>query len=257
MRGYWISPPAGGTQPSSTEIAAPEISAPEIAESGGGGARVRRKRRRLWRLVALLVVLGGIATAVALIVTGRTVVPVVSETLFPIGYQEDIVRAAEEYGLDPYLVAAVVKTESGFDSEAVSPVGAVGLMQLMPDTAGWLISLDIWQGDSNPRLTDPADNLELGACYLAYLEDRFGEENIAATLAAYNAGPTAVGRWVEAAGGVEAFGLSDIEFPETRTFVERVKRYWLLYTRVHPGIFAGVGGPATGEGLVAAAAATA
>lgn len=220
----------------------------------GGRNRARRKRRLLLRLVALLVVLGGIATAVALIVTGRTVVPVVSENLFPIGYQEDIARVAEEYGLDPYLVAAVVKTESGFDPAAVSPVGAVGLMQLMPDTAGWLIGLDIWRGDSEPLLTDPADNLELGACYLAYLTAKFGEDNMTATLAAYNAGPTAVGRWVEAAGGTEAFGFDDIEFPETRTFVERVMRYWLLYTRIHPGIFAAAAGPPAGEGLAATVA---
>ena len=270
-RGHWINPPPPGTQSASPVTATPEIGAwgepgagvpvgtrvyqaeapapargPSPDRSAvaavGGRARVRRRRRRLLRLAALVLVLGGIATAVALIVTGRAVVPVVSDNLFPIGYQEDIARVATKYGLDPYLVAAVVKTESGFDSEAVSPVGAVGLMQLMPDTAEWLIGLDIWRGDSAPRLTDPADNLELGACYLAYLTDRFGADNLTAALAAYNAGPTAVGRWVEAAGGVEAFGPDDIEFPETRTFVERVKRYWLLYTRIHPGIFAAAGG---------------
>jgi soluble lytic murein transglycosylase len=207
-----------------------------------GRTQVKRKRRRLLRLVTLLVVLGGIATAIALIVTGRTVVPVVSENLFPISYQEDIARVAKKYGLDPYLVAAVVKTESGFDAQAESPVGAVGLMQLMPDTAEWLVGLDIWRGDGDPRLTDPADNLELGTCYLAYLTDRFGEDHMTATLAAYNAGPTAVGRWVEAAGGAEAFGPEDIEFPETRTFVERVKRYRVLYARIHPGIFAAAAG---------------
>jgi soluble lytic murein transglycosylase len=220
----------------------------------GRPARSGRKRRRLLRLVALVVVLGGIATAVALIVTGQTVVPVVSDKLFPIGYQVDIARVADKYGLDPYLVAAVAKTESGFRADVVSPAGAVGLMQLMPDTAAWLIGLDIWRGDSDPRLTDPADNLELGACYLAYLTARFGEDHRTATLAAYNAGPNAVGRWVDAAGGPEAFVLADIEFPETRTFVERVQRYWELYRRVHPDIFAAAAGRPQGGGRMAAAA---
>jgi soluble lytic murein transglycosylase len=275
-RGYWIDPSPAGTPTPSSEAAAPgapglgapvgtrvyqaeSAARPQDRAAGrdgapaenhadwspvsnrGGRARAKRKRR-LMRLVALLVVLGGLVTAVALIVTGRTVVPVVSQSLYPIDYKADIARVAEEYGLDPYLVAAVVKTESGFDSGAVSPVGAVGLMQLMPDTAAWLIGLDIWRGDGEPRLSDPADNLELGACYLAYLTEKFGEDNIVATLAAYNAGPTAVGRWVEAAGGADAFVLDDIEFPETRTFVERVEHYWLLYARIHPGIFAATGG---------------
>jgi soluble lytic murein transglycosylase len=256
-RGYWLSPPPAGSQPVSHETAAPESEWSGERGSGtpmGTRHRVRRKRRRLLRLVALLVVLGGLATAVALIVTGRTVVPVVSKNLFPIEYQSDIARVAEEYDLDPYLVAAVAKAESGFDPAAVSPVGAVGLMQLMPDTAEWLIGLDIWRGDSDPRLTDPADNLGLGACYLAYLTAKFGEEHLTATLAAYNAGPGSVGHWIEAAGGAEAFGLDDIEFPETRTFVERVKRYWLLYTRIHAGMFAAAAGPAAAEGLGAAVA---
>ncbi len=265
-RGYWISPSSAGKQFSSPEsesgsgtyalVQATDTdgSGARSVATGGGRARGRRKRRRLLRLVALLVVLGGIATAVALIVTGRTVVPVVSENLFPIKYQQDIARVAEEYGLDPYLVAAMVKTESGFDSQAVSPVGAVGLMQLMPDTAAWLSGLDIWRGDSSPKLTDPADNLELGACYLEYLTAKFGEEHLLAALAAYNAGPTNVGRWIEAAGGADTFDLSDIDFPETRAFVQRVERYWLLYTRIHPGIFAAVDGAAGEEGLAAAAA---
>jgi soluble lytic murein transglycosylase len=254
-RGYWLSPPPAGSQAVRHEAAASESEGSGERGPGtpvGARDRVRRKRRRLLRLLALLVVLGGLATAVALIVTGRTVVPVVSKNLFPIEYQSDIARAAEEYDLDPYLVAAVAKTESGFDPAAESPAGAVGLMQLMPDTAGWLIGLDIWRGDSDPRLTDPADSLGLGACYLAYLTAKFGEDHLTATLAAYNAGPGAVGQWIEAAGGAEAFGLDDIEFPETRTFVERVKRYWLLYTRIHPGVFAAAGPPA-GEGLAGAA----
>jgi soluble lytic murein transglycosylase len=202
------------------------------------------------RLVVLVVILAAIGTTVGLIVSGRTVVPVVSENLFPISYQEDISRVAHLYDLDPYLVAAVVKTESGFNPEAVSPAGAVGLMQLMPTTADWITTLGIWQGDSHPQLTDPGDSLELGTCYLAYLTGRFGGDNRVAVLAAYNAGPNAVDGWVEAAGGPEAFGLADVVFPETRTFVERVERYRFLYNRVHPGIFAGADGSLRGYGRV-------
>ena len=117
---------------------------------------------------------------VALIVSGRTVVPGVSERLYKIHFdKDDSYGVAKRYGLDPYMVAAVVKTESDFDSDAVSPVGAVGLMQLMPETADWMIGLAL-AGPQDPDLKDPYDNLELGACYLAYLVARFDEVDLTA-----------------------------------------------------------------------------
>lgn len=201
----------------------------------------RRRKRGLLRLTVALVVVAGVAIAAALIVTGRAVVPVVSDQIYPIHYREAIARVAEKYDLDPYLVAAVVKTESSYDPQAVSSAGAVGLMQLMPETAQWVTGLDSWQGVSDPELTDPGDNLELGACYLHYLAETFGDGTRLA-LAAYNAGQGTVRGWIEAAGGADSFDLTDIRFPETRTFVERVEYYWDLYGRVHPDAFAKKGG---------------
>lgn len=195
------------------------------------------RKRRLVRLVILVVVVVGIAVAAVWIAATRTVVPGVSATLYPIHYREGIARAAERYDLDPYMVAAVVQTESGYDPRALSPAGAVGLMQLMPDTASWITGLESWRGSDAPTLTDPEDNLELGACYLAFLLKRFGGDTRPA-LAAYNAGQSTVIRWVEAAGDGNPFTLSDIRFPETRSFVERVERYWELYGRIHPHVFA-------------------
>ena len=110
---------------------------------------------------------------------------------------------AEQYDLDPYLVAAVARTESGWDPEAVSHAGAVGLMQLMPDTAAWITGLESWQGGDDPDLTDPEDSLELGACYLAYLVKYFGGD-IRLALAAYNAGP---GRGEQVATGWKHQGI--------------------------------------------------
>jgi soluble lytic murein transglycosylase len=187
-------------------------------------------------LAVLVVVLAVVGTVVGLVVSGRTVVPVVSEQIFPIHYTAEIADVAERYDLDPYLVAAVVKTESGFNPKAVSPAGAVGLMQLMPDTAEWITGLDEWLGGDDMELTDPSDSLELGACYLAYLRDKFDGETLA-MLAAYNGGPGNVNGWIEAAGGLEDFDIGDIPFEETRDFVQRVTRYWFLYERVHPDAF--------------------
>jgi soluble lytic murein transglycosylase len=200
------------------------------------------RRRRLVRLVIVVVVVGMAAAAVWIAAT-RGAVPGMSTALYPIHYRQSIARVAKQYHLDPFMVAAVVKTESGYDPRARSSAGAVGLMQLMPDTATWITGLASWKGSDKPVLTDPDDNLELGACYLAFLLQRFGGD-VRPALAAYNAGQGTVVGWVQAAGDGGSFDLSDIRFPETRTFVERVEHYQELYGRLYPHAFAGVAGAA-------------
>lgn len=103
-----------------------------------------------------------------------------------------IVREARRNGLDPLLVAAVIRVESGFDLFAVSPAGAMGLMQVMPETGRYWAKQ---RGQKLARKTDLFDgelNIELGASYLADLIRRFGRVETA--LVAYNAGPTAARR---------------------------------------------------------------
>jgi soluble lytic murein transglycosylase-like protein len=105
----------------------------------------------------------------------------------------------------------VVEAESSFLPDAVSPVGAVGLAQVMPSTARWLGKA----GD----LTDPDRNLEAGAAYLSRLLDRF-DGDIPMALAAYNAGPAAVSRY----GGVPPYR-------ETRAYVRKVLRIYAGHNR--------------------------
>ena len=114
-------------------------------------------------------------------------------------YDRLIRAAAARHQVDPDLLVAIVAVESGFQSDAVSPVGAQGLMQLMPGTQSDL-------GVFDPL--DPAASLEGGARYLRLLADEFGT---VLALAAYNAGPGAVRRY----GGVPPY-------PETRRYVELV-----------------------------------
>ncbi|MDI3316268.1 MAG: lytic transglycosylase domain-containing protein [Bacillota bacterium] len=109
-------------------------------------------------------------------------------------------RAAARYGVDARLLEAVARAESGLDPRAVSAAGALGLMQLMPETARAM-------GAEDPL--DPAQNVEAGARYLKELIDRFGDVRLA--LAAYNAGPAAVERY----GGVPPY-------PETQAYIFRV-----------------------------------
>jgi soluble lytic murein transglycosylase len=194
-----------------------------------------RRRRRLWPVLALVAVLAGLAGVAFAVFSGRLVVPSASARIFPLKYQDEIARAAERYDLDPYLLAAMVRTESGFDPAARSAAGARGLMQLMPDTVDFIVRLDSYRGDDQPQVTDPADNLELGACYVAYLLRRFGGDEVAA-IAAYNAGPTPVGRWIKAGGG-KTLDPAAIEYPETKDYVARVEHYRRLFERVHPDSF--------------------
>ena len=206
--------------------------------------RRRSRRRRLRRLVLAVLLLAAIGIAIGFIATGRTIMPGVSKKIYPILYEQQIAAAAARYKVDPYLVAAVAETESGFNPSAVSPAGAVGVMQFMPDTADWVTSLVSWRGAHNPTLTDAADSIELGACYLAYLQTKFAD--LLQTLAAYNAGQGNVRQWVSAA-GKRTFQLTDIQFPETRAFVEKVERYEELYRRIYPDVFASTAGATEAE----------
>ncbi len=121
-----------------------------------------------------------------------------------------ILEAAERHEVDPLLVAAIAQAESGFDPEAVSPRGACGLMQVMPTTARSLGARDIF---------DPAENLEAGVEYLAYLHRRFDDDPVL-VIAGYNAGPGAVKRFR----GVPPYG-------ETRRFTNKVLRVYIAHHR--------------------------
>ncbi len=108
---------------------------------------------------------------------------------------EAVSRSASRFGLDPLAVLAVIAVESGFDPAALSPMGAMGLMQLRPETARELASeLGIpWTSDE--MLFDPELNVLLGSCYLRRQLDRFGD--LDAALAAFHAGPTRIRSRIE------------------------------------------------------------
>jgi soluble lytic murein transglycosylase-like protein len=123
-------------------------------------------------------------------------------------YGAEITAAAQRNGIDPALLAGLVRQESNFDPTAGSPAGARGLTQLMPGTAAGLGVTDV---------TDPAQSLEGGAKYLKQQLDAFGGD-VTKALAAYNAGPGAVQRY----GGVPPYA-------ETQSYVQQVQAFAAAY----------------------------
>jgi soluble lytic murein transglycosylase len=151
---------------------------------------------------------------------------------YPLGYGDHVRTAARAVGLDPYVVAAVIREESSYDPRARSGVGAMGLMQLMPDTAR-IVAQELGRPLSDVALLwEPPVNIALGARYLAQLAQRFHDPLLA--VAAYNAGPHRVQRWVAERPRVDMEEFVDqIPFDETRGFAKRVFTSWHHYRRLY------------------------
>ena len=188
----------------------------------------RKGAKRRWTAVLAL---AGVSLGVAAIALGA---PEWSQRLVvPLEYEEQIASSAARHGVDPYLVAAVISAESGFDAGGVSSKGAVGLMQLMPETAAEQAAVTGRSPVGPEDLTDPATNIELGTGYLARLLRRYGDER--AAIAAYNAGMGVTDQWI-AEGPVE----DTVAFPETREFLRRVLAERDRYKELFPDAFAGM-----------------
>jgi soluble lytic murein transglycosylase len=165
----------------------------------------------------MVVLAGGVVLAVVLVQSAK---PGWWERLwYPLRYEQIVRGHARNYDLDPALLAAVIYQESKFKASARSSSGAIGLMQLLPDTAK---GIAIHTGGTAFRvddLYDPEINVRYGAWYLRHLLDKYGDERTA--LAAYNAGQDNVDRWQRAGVG--------IQFAETRAYVDRVEDLKQIY----------------------------
>jgi soluble lytic murein transglycosylase len=154
------------------------------------------------------------------------------EVIYPFGWRDEVSEAAGRAGLDPFLVAAVVREESSYYPRAVSRAGARGLMQLMPATARPMAEVRGLAFDGGGLLDDPRANLEMGTAFLAGLMREFPDPRLA--IAAYNAGPRRVHGWWKArrTADLEAW-VEQIPFDETRQYVKRVMLSWTEYRRLY------------------------
>ena len=156
----------------------------------------------------------------------------VRSLFFPVSYGERIDDAAKRYGVDEHLVAAVIRCESGWNDTAQSRAGAVGLMQLMPDTARNISDMGMVDTNKyNPsNLTDPATNIEYGTAWLSYLQSELSSTD--EVIAAYNAGLGTVRNWISEPGSA---GIPDaITYPETTHYVKRVNEALRQYSKYYP-----------------------
>ncbi len=130
--------------------------------------------------------------------------------------------------IDYCMVLSIIREESRFNSRARSPKGALGLMQLMPETAAWINNQKL----NKKELFNPSVNIKIGMLYLDYLNERFNTE--ASVLAAYNGGPANVNRWLSSGSNdnIQQF-IEEIPFSETRNYVKKVLTTYTMYKMIY------------------------
>ena len=196
--------------------------------------RTSRRKKTNYGLIVLIVLVVSILFGFLFDVVLTTVEKRIYQK--PEEYVPFVEQYAEEFGVPVDLVYAVIKTESGFDSSAVSRKGAIGLMQMMPATFEWLTDDILREYLGIGMLYDPETNIKYGTYYLSRLYNRFGDWDTA--LAAYNGGEGNVSEWLKdkkySDDGIrlKTDKIPD-EFSETKNYVKKVnkalKKYKELY----------------------------
>jgi soluble lytic murein transglycosylase len=176
--------------------------------------KVRRGRRRRWPFLAGGAALLGLLAGV--LVASGSFDDAIQELTLPLRHEDVIRQQSKDKGVDAALIAAVIYSESKFVDQT-SHAGARGLMQITPDAAEFIEKQSGGTTFELADLADPELNIRYGTFLLAELLDRY-DGDVAAALAGYNAGPGNADEW----GGSE-LTLDDIEFPETRAYVEEVQ----------------------------------
>ncbi len=196
-------------------------------------ARGSRRRRRRRAVTLVLLALLGIAVGAAWFQVHQAMPSWYARLWYPLEYEEAIRAEAARYDLDPALVAAVINAESGFVPDSRSSQRAVGLMQVLPETARFVAEQPDRPSPPPDRLEDPDVNIAYGSRYLRYLIDRYGTVPLA--LAAYNGGETNLADWLEQARlrGETLRVPGDIPFSETRDFISRVLDSVPIYRRAY------------------------
>lgn len=181
------------------------------------------------------------AVGVAIVCAGLLAVSLISEvremifgTQYQLEYTEYVDKYSEEYQVDKVLVYSIINTESHFDADAVSSAGAIGLMQLMPDTFTWLQSYSGTADDDlmdSSALYDPETNIKYGVMFLDYLIDTYDSRN--AVAAAYNAGFVVTDWLKDPQYSDDGVNLKTTPYPQTTAYIEKVEKAYDMYTKLY------------------------
>ena len=142
-------------------------------------------------------------------------------------YKEEIVSVSNKSGVEAAMIAAISNVESGYNKDAVSNKGAIGIMQLMPKTAQWVASKNKIEYNEE-KLKEPFYNLKLGSLYLSYLIDEY--QDLQVSICAYNAGQGNVSNWLKNTQySKDGKTLYKIPFKETRDYLKKVNKNYNYY----------------------------
>lgn len=152
---------------------------------------------------------------------------------YPQPHREIVISAAQQYDVDPYLVFAIIRAESGYRTTAQSPVGARGLMQIMPETGAWIAKQQGITDFSASDLHDPQVNISFGCWYLASLNKEFSGR-LPVVIAAYNAGSGKVRDWMlSGQWDGSAQNLTAVPYTETQQYVKNVLSNYQAYKAIY------------------------
>ena len=202
--------------------------------------RARRTRKRNTKkggkikVVIISIVAIALAVTAVLVATNfyKKTENNLEKSAYPLEYTDLVNKAAKDYNLQPALIYGVIHTESRFNPDAGSSVGAVGLMQIMPETFDWLQEK---RGESGKYTTEdlytPSVNIDYGSYLLRYFLDYYGNEKCA--VAAYNAG-FEVSNWLEDPNcSPDGMTLDVIPYPETSEYVVKVENAKQKYIELY------------------------
>lgn len=153
---------------------------------------------------------------------------------FVLDYRVEITAYCRANRVNPAMISAIIFVESRFDSQAKSHKGALGLMQIMPETGHWIARQLGWQDFSTESLLNPEKNLQIGIWYIAYLQRQYHQNDYLA-LASYNAGSRYVSEWL--ANGIwdgDSVKVDQIPFPETKKYLIRIMFLKKIYRYLYP-----------------------
>lgn len=180
------------------------------------------KRKILLSIIYIIILM---IFGFVLILLGRAAV----YKYYPLKYDEYIKQCCYEYGLDINLVRAVIYTESRYDKSAISPKGAMGLMQITPDTKDWICEKYNIEIPDDTLLFDPKTNISIGCLILNSHFEEFN--NTETVLAAYNAGRGVVNEWLKDSN--DGNTLNSIPYSETENYVNKVIRLTETYKKLY------------------------